>query len=59
MNCQTKEEPDQIINNISKMEEKCNKFRKNVEKRIQVATDHLDFVKYLIQFKNLAIHWFD
>jgi hypothetical protein len=51
---QTKEEPEQIIANIQKMEERCSKLRKTVEKRIQVATQYLDFIKRLSQFRNLA-----
>ena len=52
---QNKEESEKIIFKITKIEEKCNKLRKTVEKRIHVATDYLDFIKKLEQFRNLSI----
>ncbi len=52
---QNKEECEKIILKITKIEEKCNKLRKTVEKRINLATDYLDFIKKLEQFRNLSI----
>ncbi len=40
---------------MNKIEEKYNKLRKTVEKRIKVATEYLDFIKKLDQFRNLSV----
>ncbi len=40
---------------MTKIEEKYNKLRKTVEKRINVAIEYLDFIKKLDQFRNLSV----
>ena len=53
--CESSSQISKVTGNFEMLEQKRSKLKKCVERRIELATDYLKFVKRISQFKNLGL----